>query len=192
MDNHSTDGTTDILKKFAAKYPNISHIIPRRRDLGIGGCWNEAISSPFCGRYAVQLDSDDLYSSPQALQKIVNTLRKGHYAMVVGSYTLVNEKLKPIPPGLIDHREWTPANGHNNLLRVNGMGAPRAFDTAILRQIGFPNVSYGEDYAVALRLTREYKIGRIYESLYLCRRWKDNTDVESFRRKAKPQRLLQR
>ena len=176
VDNHSTDGTTNILKKFAAKYPNISHIIPRRRDLGIGGCWNEAIASPFCGRYAVQLDSDDLYSSPQALQKIVDTLRKGSYAMVVGSYTLVNEKLKPIPPGLIDHREWTPVNGHNNLLRVNGMGAPRAFDTGILRQIGFPNVSYGEDYAVALRLTREYKIGRIFESLYLCRRWKDNTD----------------
>ncbi len=176
VDNHSTDGTTNILKKFAAKYPNISHIIPRRRDLGIGGCWNEAISSPFCGRYAVQLDSDDLYSSPQALQKIVNTLRKGPYAMVVGSYTLVNEKLKPIPPWLIDHREWTPVNGHNNLLRVNGMGAPRAFDTDILRQIGFPNVSYGEDYAVALRLTREYKISRIFESLYLCRRWKDNTD----------------
>ena len=177
VDNHSTDGTTNILKKFAAKYSNISHIIPRRRDLGIGGCWNEAIYSPFCGRYVVQLDSDDLYSSPQALQKIVDTLRKGSYAMVVGSYTLVNEKLKPIPPGLIDHREWTPGNGHNNLLRVNGMGAPRAFDTNILRQIGFPNVSYGEDYAVALRLTREYKIGRIFESLYLCRRWKDNTDA---------------
>lgn len=177
VDNHSTDGTTNILKKFAAKYPKISHIVPRRRDLGIGGCWNEAIYAPFCGRYAVQLDSDDLYSSPQALQKIVDALRKGSYAMVVGSYTLVNEKLKPVPPGLIDHREWTPGNGHNNLLRVNGMGAPRAFDTNILRQIGFPNVSYGEDYAVALRLTREYKIGRIFESLYLCRRWRDNTDA---------------
>ncbi len=177
VDNHSTDGTTNILKKFAAKYPHIQHIIPSRRDLGIGGCWNEAIYSPHCGRYIIQLDSDDLYSSPQTLQKIVTTLRRGQYAMVVGSYTLVNEHLKKIPPGLIDHREWTPKNGHNNFLRVNGMGAPRAFDTSVIRQFGFPNVSYGEDYAVALRISREYRIGRIYESLYLCRRWSDNTDA---------------
>jgi glycosyltransferase involved in cell wall biosynthesis len=177
VDNHSTDGTTSILKQFAAKHPHVQHIIPKRRNLGIGGCWNEAMASPFCGRYAVQLDSDDLYSSPSTLQKIVNKLRQGPYAMVVGSYTLVNEKLKPIPPGLIDHREWTPGNGHNNLLRVNGMGAPRAFDTSVLRQFAFPNVSYGEDYAMALRISREYRIGRIYESLYLCRRWSDNTDA---------------
>ena len=177
VDNHSTDGTTNILKKFAAKYPHIQHIIPSRRNLGIGGCWNEAIYSPHCGRYIIQLDSDDLYSSPQTLQKIVSTLRWGQYAMVVGSYTLVNERLKKIPPGLIDHREWTPKNGHNNFLRVNGMGAPRAFDTSVIRQFGFPNVSYGEDYAVALRISREYRIGRIYESLYLCRRWTDNTDT---------------
>ncbi len=177
VDNHSTDGTTGLLKKFAAQYPHILHIIPERRDLGIGGCWNEAIASPHCGRYAVQLDSDDLYSSPHTLQKIINALRRGRYAMLAGSYTLVNEKLKPIPPGVIDHREWTKANGHNNLLRVNGLGAPRAFDTAVIRQIGFPNVSYGEDYAAALRLSRDYKIGRIYESLYLCRRWADNTDA---------------
>ncbi|MDP2853151.1 MAG: DUF4922 domain-containing protein [Smithellaceae bacterium] len=177
VDNHSTDGTTNILKRFAAKYPHIQHIIPSRRDLGIGGCWNEAIYSPHCGRYIIQLDSDDLYSSPQTLQKIVTTLRRGQYAMVVGSYTLVNERLKMIPPGLIDHREWTPKNGHNNFLRVNGMGAPRAFDTSVIRQFGFPNVSYGEDYAVALRISREYRIGRIYESLYLCRRWTDNTDA---------------
>ena len=177
VNNHSTDGTTNILKKFAAKYPHVHHIIPSRRDLGIGGCWNEAIYSPHCGRYVVQLDSDDLYKSPQTLQKIVNALRRGSYAMVVGSYSLVNERLKPIPPGLIDHREWTRENGHNNLLRVNGMGAPRAFDSSVIRRIGFPNVSYGEDYAVALRITREYKIGRIYENLYLCRRWKNNTDA---------------
>lgn len=177
VDNHSTDGTTNILKRFAAKYPHIQHIIPSRRDLGIGGCWNEAIYSPHCGRYIIQLDSDDLYSSPQTLQKIVNTLRRGQYAMVVASYTLVDERLKKIPPGLIDHREWTPKNGHNNFLRVNGMGAPRAFDTSVIRQFGFPNVSYGEDYAVALRISREYRIGRIYESLYLCRRWADNTDA---------------
>jgi len=177
VDNHSTDGTTDILQKYAAKYPHVHHIIPKRRDLGIGGCWNEAIDSRHCGRYVVQLDSDDLYSSPYTLQKIVHTMRRGRYAMVVGSYTLVNEHLKKIPPGLIDHREWTQANGHNNLLRVNGVGAPRAFDLSVLRRFEFPNVSYGEDYAVALRISREYKIGRIYENLYWCRRWQDNTDA---------------
>jgi glycosyltransferase involved in cell wall biosynthesis len=177
VDNHSTDGTTEILNKFVEKYPHVHQIIPSRRDLGIGGCWNEAIYSPHCGRYVVQLDSDDLYSSVQTLQKIVNALRRGRYTMVVGSYTLVNERLKTIPPGLVDHREWTRKNGHNNLLRVNGIGAPRAFDSSVIRQIGFPNVSYGEDYAVALRITREYKIGRIYENLYLCRRWKNNTDT---------------
>ena len=177
VDNHSADGTTQIIKKMASQNPKIAQIIPERRDLGIGGCWNEAIYSPHCGRYAVQLDSDDLYSSPATLQKTVDALRKGNYAMVVGSYTIVNEQLKQISSGLIDHREWTQTNGHNNLLRVNGMGAPRAFNTAIIRKIGFPNVSYGEDYAVGLRIAREYKIGRIYESLYLCRRWQDNTDA---------------
>lgn len=177
VDNHSTDGTTDTLRTFASEYPHVHHIIPQRRDLGIGGCWNEAIDSPHCGRYVVQLDSDDLYSSPQTLQKIVDMLRRGHYAMVVGSYTVVSEKLKKILPGLVDHKEWTQANGHNNLLRVNGLGAPRAFDISVIRRIGFPDVSYGEDYSVALKITREYKIGRIYESLYRCRRWKDNTDA---------------
>ncbi|HOC60393.1 MAG TPA: DUF4922 domain-containing protein [Smithellaceae bacterium] len=177
VDNHSTDGTGDILRKYAARHSCVHHLIPARRDLGIGGCWNEAIYSPFCGRYAVQLDSDDLYSTPQTLQKIVDTLHRGRYAMVVGAYTLVNEELKPIPPGLIDHREWTNSNGHNNLLRVNGLGAPRAFDTDVIRATAFPNVSYGEDYAIALRLSRHYKIGRIYESIYLCRRWADNTDA---------------
>jgi len=178
VDNHSTDGTTDILKRFADKYPHVRHIIPARHDLEIGGCWNEAIFSPYCGRYVVQLDSDDLYSSPKTLQRIVDVMRTGEYAMVVGSYTIVSEKLKKIPPGFIDHREWTQTNGHNNLLRVNGMGAPRAFDLSVIRRVGFPNVSYGEDYAVALRITREYKIGRIYENLYWCRRWKGNTDAE--------------
>ncbi len=176
VDNFSTDGTACVLKKYSARSPHVHVLVPSRRDLGIGGCWNEAVYSSLCGRYAVQLDSDDLYSSPKTLQKIVDKLRRGPYAMIVGSYTLVNEQLQPIPPGLIDHREWTKANGHNNLLRINGMGAPRAFDVAALRQTGFPNVSYGEDYAVALKFTREYKIGRIYESLYLCRRWSDNTD----------------
>ncbi|MBN1474926.1 MAG: DUF4922 domain-containing protein [Syntrophaceae bacterium] len=177
VDNHSSDGTTALIKKLAANNEKIKHLIPLRRDLGIGGCWNEAVKSKHCGRFAVQLDSDDLYSSPRSLQKIVETLRRGKYAMIAGSYTIVNKQLKKIPPGLIDHREWTKNNGHNNLLRVNGLGAPRAFNTAIIRKIGFPNVSYGEDYAVSLRISREYKIGRIYESLYLCRRWGGNTDA---------------
>ena len=177
VDNHSTDGTTDAIKKLAGKNDKIKNIIPERHDLGIGGCWNEALYSSYCGRYAIQLDSDDLYSSKHTLQKIVDTLRKGNYALVVGSYTIVNERLKKIPPGLIAHKEWTQANGHNNALRINGLGAPRAFNTAVIRKIGFPNVSYGEDYAVALRIARKYKIGRIYESLYLCRRWTDNTDA---------------
>jgi len=177
VDNHSTDGTSEVIKKIATKHQNIKHIIPRRRDLGIGGCWNEAVKSRLCGRFAVQLDSDDLYSSPKTLQKIVDVLRRRKYAMVVGSYTVVNKQLKKIPPGLVDHREWTKKNGHNNLLRVNGLGAPRAFNTAVIRKIGFPNVSYGEDYAASLRITREYRIGRICESIYLCRRWRGNTDA---------------
>ena len=177
VDNHSTDGTADIIKKLAGKNEKIKNIIPERHDLGIGGCWNEAVYSSHCGRYAIQLDSDDLYSSKQTLQKIVDTLCKDNYAMVVGAYTIVNKHLKKIPPGLIAHKEWTQANGHNNALRIYGLGAPRAFNTAVIRRIGFPNVSYGEDYAVALRIAREYKIGRIYESLYLCRRWTDNTDA---------------
>jgi glycosyltransferase involved in cell wall biosynthesis len=177
VDNHSTDGTTDTIKKLAGKQEKIKHIIPERHDLGIGGCWNEAIYSAHCGRYAIQLDSDDLYSSPRTLQNIVDALRRGNYALVVGAYTIVNQRLKKIPPGLIDHKEWTKANGLNNLLRVNGLGAPRAFNTALIRDIGFPNVSYGEDYAVALRISREYKIGRIHKSIYLCRRWRENTDA---------------
>ncbi|HOQ40522.1 MAG: UDP-Glc:alpha-D-GlcNAc-diphosphoundecaprenol beta-1,3-glucosyltransferase WfgD [Deltaproteobacteria bacterium ADurb.Bin151] len=177
VDNHSTDKTAIIIKKFSAKHPNLRHLVPKRRDLGIGGCWNEAIYSPHCGRYTVQLDSDDVYSSPKSLQTMINTLRRGKYAMAVGSYTLVDQRQREIPPGLIDHREWTSQNGHNNLLRINGMGAPRAFNTNVLRRFGFPNVSYGEDYAVALQITREFKVGRIYESLYLCRRWADNTDA---------------
>jgi hypothetical protein len=177
VDNHSTDGTTDILSDLAGRHPSLKHIIPKRTDLGIGGCWGEAINSQFCGRYAVQLDSDDLYASLGTLQRIVDMLRRGKYAMVIGSYTIVNAKMEEIHPGLIDHREWTVENGHNNALRINGLGAPRAFDTTIIRKIGFLNVSYGEDYAAALGVCREYKIGKIYESLYLCRRWEGNTDA---------------
>jgi len=177
VDNHSTDGTTAVLAKLSHKNSRIIHMIPKRKDLGIGGCWNEAIYYTGCGKYAVQLDSDDLYSSTKTLQQMVAMLQKGPYAMVIGAYTLVDENLKEIPPGLIDHREWTDENGHNNALRVNGLGAPRGFDTTIIRGFGFLNVSYGEDYAAGLRICREYKIGRIYENLYLCRRWSGNTDA---------------
>jgi hypothetical protein len=177
VDNHSTDGTTPLLAELAGRHPILRHIVPERRDLSIGGCWNEALFSEACGRYAVQLDSDDLYQGDDALRRLVETLRREHCAMAVGSYTIVDRELNEIPPGLIDHREWTDENGRNNALRINGLGAPRAFDAAILRGIGFPNVGYGEDYAVALHLSREYRIGRIYESLYLCRRWEGNTDA---------------
>jgi hypothetical protein len=177
VDNHSTDGTTAILSDLAKQYSRLKHIIPKRNDLGIGGCWNEALHTETCGRYAVQLDSDDLYSNSRTLQKMVDMLRQGNYGLVIGSYTLVNSNLEEIPPGVIDHREWTDENGHNNALRINGLGAPRAFDTEFMREIGFLNVSYGEDYAAALRICREYRIGRIYESLYLCRRWSGNSDA---------------
>jgi len=177
VDNHSTDGTTAILSDLASQYSRLKHTIPVRTDLAIGGCWNEALYAQDCGRYAVQLDSDDLYSSPHTLQTMVGMLRQGNYAMAIGSYTLVDSNLKEIPPGLIDHREWTDENGHNNALRINGLGAPRAFNTGLMRKIGFLNVSYGEDYAAALRICREYRIGRIYESLYFCRRWSGNSDA---------------
>ncbi len=176
IDNHSTDGTTELLQQLAAESAGkLIHLIPTRTDYGIGGCWNEGIYSTHCGRYAVQLDSDDIYSGTTTLQRIVDELRKG-YAMVVGSYTIVDFDLYELPPGLIDHREWTRDNGRNNALRINGLGAPRAFDVSVLRSIGFPNTSYGEDYAVALRLSRDYDIGRIYDSLYYARRWSGNSD----------------
>jgi hypothetical protein len=176
IDNHSSDGTTEILRQLAAQHKNLIHQVPKRTDLGIGGCWNEAIYSPECGRYAVQLDSDDLYADAHTLERIVGKFSEGDYAMVIGAYTVVNFNLEEIPPGLIDHREWTPENGRNNALRISGLGAPRAFYVPVLRQLGFPNVSYGEDYAVGLRISREYEIGRIYDSLYLARRWEDNSD----------------
>ena len=177
VDNHSTDGTTQILAEMAENDPRVIHKIPERTDLGIGGCWNEAIFSIQCGRYAVQLDSDDIYNSEHTLERIVAEFSKGAYATVIGSYTITNFELEPIPPGLINHREWTRENGRNNALRINGLGAPRAYYVPVLRKIGFPNVSYGEDYAVGLRICREYEIGRIYEPLYYARRWKDNSDA---------------
>lgn len=178
VDNHSTDGTTDLLKNACKKYPNLVHLVPVPTDLGIGGCWNYALQSEHCGKWAVQLDSDDIYCGDDTLSRMVGELEKGPYAMVVGSYRMVNFDLEEIPPGLIDHREWTRDNGRNNLLRVNGIGAPRAFSTKVMRQNPLPNTSYGEDYGIAMVLSRRYEIGRIYEALYLCRRWDDNTDAD--------------
>lgn len=153
------------------------HLIPERFDLGIGGCWNVGVHHPACGKFAVQLDSDDVYSGPDTLQKIVNAFYEQNCAMVVGTYRMTDFKMNEIPPGIIDHREWTPDNGRNNALRINGLGAPRAFYTPVLRQINLPNTSYGEDYALGLRISRTWQIGRIYDVLYLCRRWEDNSDA---------------
>jgi hypothetical protein len=176
VDNFSTDGTTELLAEYANN-KKLIHIIPDRNDLGIGGCWNVGIFSEMCGKFAVQLDSDDLYSSENTLQKIVDKFYEEKCAMVIGSYQMTNFDLEEIPPGIIDHKEWTPDNGPNNALRINGLGAPRAFYTPVLREIKVPNVSYGEDYAVGLAISNEYKIGRIYEPIYLCRRWDDNSDA---------------
>ena len=183
VDNHSTDRTGEILETIINDKTNprnktqLIHIIPQRRDLGIGGCWNVAVNDDRCGRFAVQLDSDDLYSSPQTLQQVVDTFRKQKAGMVIGSYRMCDFDLNTLPPGLIDHREWTDDNGPNNALRINGLGAPRAFFTPLVRQIRFPNTSYGEDYALGLAFSRKYRIGRIYTELYLCRRWGGNSDA---------------
>ena len=176
VDNHSTDGTTELIKSFADLDDRIILMIPERKDLGIGGCWNEAVNHPACGKFAIQLDSDDLYIDNTVIQQVVASFYEQNCAMVVGSYQMVNFKLEKIPPGLIDHKEWTPENGRNNALRINGLGAPRAFYTPVLREIQVPNVSYGEDYALGLAISRYYQIGRIYDPLYLCRRWEENSD----------------
>lgn len=176
IDNHSTDGTTECIDQYAGN-ENVIHLIPERDDLGIGGCWNLGVHHPLCGRFAVQLDSDDLYSSPSTLQTIVDKFRRERCAMVIGSYRMTNFQLETLPPGVIDHKEWTDTNGHNNALRINGLGAPRAFFTPLLRKIRVPNTSYGEDYALGLAFSREYRIGRIYDVLYLCRRWEGNSDA---------------
>ena len=175
VNNHSTDRTGEILDELKAD--NLIQIVPERTDLGIGGCWNEAINSSFCGKFAVQLDSDDLYSSPKTLQKIVDAFYTQKAAMIIGSYRMCDFDLNTLPPGLIDHKEWTDENGCNNALRINGLGAPRAFFTPLVRQIQFPNTSYGEDYALGLAFSRRYRIGRIYDELYLCRRWGGNSDA---------------
>jgi hypothetical protein len=177
VDNHSTDGTSEKLQELAKEDNRLIHVIPERKDLGIGGCWNEGVFHEQCGKFAIQLDSDDLYINESVIQHIVDAFYAQNCAMVVGSYQMVNFKLEEIPPGLIDHKEWTPDNGRNNALRINGLGAPRAFYTPVIRSIRVPNVSYGEDYALGLAISRNYQIGRIYEPLYLCRRWDDNTDA---------------
>lgn len=176
VDNHSTDGTTECIDEFAVN-PKVLHLIPSRHDLGIGGCWDMAVSHPLCGRFAVQLDSDDLYSGPDTLQRIVDKFRQERCAMVVGTYRMTDFNLNTLPPGVIDHKEWTDTNGHNNALRINGLGAPRAFYTPLLRTIRVPNTSYGEDYALGLAFSRDYRIGRIFDVLYLCRRWEGNSDA---------------
>lgn len=177
VDNHSTDGTTEALTERAKLDPRLVHVVPERTDLGIGGCWNVAAHHEQAGRYVVQLDSDDIYSGPGSLAAMVEALRSG-CGMAVGSYTLVNMELEELPPGLIDHREWTDDNGPNNALRIGGFGAPRAFPTTLLRRHPLPNASYGEDYGIALRISRAYRVGRVYDSLYLCRRWEDNSDAD--------------
>lgn len=178
VDNFSTDGTSDIIKSFADKDDRVIHLIPDRKDLGIGGCWNAGVAHEQCGKFSIQLDSDDLYIDDYVIAKIVAAFYEQNCAMVVGSYQMVNFKLEEIPPGLIDHKEWTPDNGRNNALRINGLGAPRAFYTPVLREIKVPNTSYGEDYALGLNISMYYQIGRIYDPLYLCRRWEENSDAE--------------
>jgi len=177
VDNFSTDGTSELIEKYAKLDSRVIHVIPERTDLGIGGCWNVGVDNSQCGKFAVQLDSDDVYQDENTLQTIVDAFYEQNCAMVIGSYTMTNFAMETIAPGLIDHKEWTPENGRNNALRINGLGAPRAFYTPVLRDIKVPNTSYGEDYALGLRISREYQIGRIYTSLYLCRRWDENSDA---------------
>jgi glycosyltransferase involved in cell wall biosynthesis len=176
VDNHSTDGTSAAIDEFTAD-KRVIHVIPERNDLGIGGCWNMGIHHEKCGRFAVQLDSDDLYSDENALATMVKAFYEQRCMMVVGTYRMTNFNMQTIPPGIIDHREWTPENGRNNALRINGLGAPRAFFTPLLRRLNLPNTSYGEDYAMGLRISRHYQIGRVYDVVYLCRRWDGNSDA---------------
>lgn len=176
IDNHSTDGTTEAIDEFKDD-PRLVHIVPQRDDLGIGGCWNAGVQHPKCGKFAVQLDSDDVYSDENTLTKMVAAFYEQKCAMVVGTYMLTDIDKNPIPPGVIDHKEWTPENGRNNALRINGLGAPRAFYTPVLREIHVPNTSYGEDYALGLAFSRHFQIGRVYDVVYLCRRWEDNSDA---------------
>lgn len=177
IDNHSTDGTTKIIEKLKAKNKNIIHLIPESKSLGIGGCWNLGINHPLCGKFAIQLDSDDIYNTPFTVKKVVKAFYDNSCAMVIGSYQMMNFENQPIAPGIIDHKEWTEDNGANNALRINGLGAPRAFYTPIIRDILLPNTSYGEDYAIGLAISRKYKIARIFDPIYNCRRWEGNSDA---------------
>ena len=177
VDNHSTDGTTEAIEEFASD-PRLVHIVPERCDLGIGGCWNLAIYDNRCGRFAIGLDSDDIYAHPHVLSTMVAKFYEAHAAMVVGAYQIVDEKLREIPPGVIAHREWTDDNGRNNLLHVNGIGGPRAFFTPVYRALCLPGTSYGEDYAMGLMLSRRYRVGRVWDVMTLARRWDDNTDAD--------------
>lgn len=183
VDNHSTDGTTEAIAELAAQDTRVVHIIPEESSLRIGGCWNKAVSSAQCGQYIVQLDSDDMYSRPDTLQLMVDAFTAQDCMAVVGSYRLTDFNLQELPPGIIDHREWSVENGMNNALRINGLGAPRGFRRDLLLRHPLPNTSYGEDYAAMLRISREYRIGRIYESLYDCRRWSGNSDAALSREK---------
>lgn len=183
VDNHCSDGTTEVLAQLAKSDKHVIHLIPEEKSLLIGGCWNKAISSPHCGQYVVQLDSDDMYSSPTTLQRMVDAFAQQNCMAVVGSYRLTDFELNELPPGIINHREWTPENGMNNALRINGLGAPRAFRRDLLLKYPLPNTSYGEDYAAMLRITREYRLGRIYDPLYDCRRWSGNSDAALSREK---------
>ena len=175
VDNYSYDGTSQVIENFDDE--RLVHIVPQQPGFNIGGCWNLAINDSRCGMFAVQLDSDDVYSGDDTLKKIVEKFYQEKCAMVIGSYMMTDFEMNTIPPGLIDHKEWTEENGRNNALRINGFGAPRAFYVPLLRKFGFPDVSYGEDYAVGLRISREYRIGRIYEPIYCCRRWEGNSDA---------------
>ncbi|MGD1005630.1 MAG: glycosyltransferase family A protein [Ignavibacteriaceae bacterium] len=177
VDNHSKDGTSNILNNYAVKNKDIIHLLTDSDYLEIGGCWNEAITNKKCGRYCIQLDSDDIYYNDNILQEVIDLFRKEKLAMIIGSYKVTDFYLKDQPPGIVAHKEWTPENGRNNALRINGLGAPRAFYTPLIRKIKFPNVSYGEDYAVCLAISRNYQIGRIYDPIYICRRWDGNSDV---------------
>ena len=177
VDNHSTDGTTELLHSMAVADSRLLHLVPENRQLGIGGCWNMGAHHPLCGKFAVQLDSDDVYADENTLSKVVKAFYEQNCAMVVGTYMLTDINKNMIPPGIIDHKEWTPDNGRNNALRINGFGAPRAFYTPMVRELKIPNTSYGEDYAMGLNFSRRYQIGRIWEPIYMCRRWEDNSDA---------------
>ncbi|MGN0309621.1 MAG: glycosyltransferase family 2 protein [Bacteroides sp.] len=176
IDNHSTDGTTEAIDEFKAD-ERVIHLIPERNDLGIGGCWNLGVHHPLCGKFAIQLDSDDVYKDENTLTTMVRAFYEQNCAMVVGTYMMTDFHMNMIAPGIIDHKEWTPENGRNNALRINGLGAPRAFYTPVLREVKVPNTSYGEDYALGLNFSRKYQIGRVYDVVYLCRRWEDNSDA---------------